>query len=207
MPDLRFTTALLLVLFTLTGCGKEAEERTSAELGLGDIRWGSFPVQVQVDAFLLADSNATADLNDAIAFWETKAGKPLFVIAGSWDSANKPFTGPAENPNELLGNVIFFQGPWPFDRNIAGKTIVHSSNGTIENSIIFLNAETNLCSHNCTYASGNVSRRKLLAHELGHFLGLGHNGEQTDIMYPEILQGGSLTGLSVDEARLSQLTN
>jgi len=205
MPSFCLKLVLLFAALTLTGCGKESE-RTSTELGLGNLRWGSFPVEVQVDAFLLSDAQATADLQDAIAFWEVKAGKPLFTIAGSWDSAQKPYTGPIEDPTELLANVIFFQGPWPFDNRIAGKTVVHSSNGTISRAVILLNAETSLCGHDCRNNAGEVSRRKLLAHELGHYLGLGHNQDTNDVMYPEILQGGSLEGLKVDEPLLTTLT-
>jgi hypothetical protein len=205
MPRFKLKFALFFAALALSGCGKESE-RTSTELGVGGLRWGTFPVEVQVDAFLLADPKATADLNDAIAFWEEKAGKRLFTIAGSWDSAQKPFSGPIGDPTELLANVILFQGPWPFDNRIAGKTVVHSTNGTISRAVIFLNAETALCGQDCRNDGSEVSRRKLLAHELGHYLGLGHNQDRSDVMYPEILQGGSLEGLKVDESLLTSLT-
>jgi len=204
-PSKLWLLILLPALF-LAGCGKEAQ-RTSAELGSGNLRWSSFPVEIKVDAFLLSDYDATVDLQDAISFWETKAGKPLFSVVGAWDNATNPYTGRPENPEELLGNVIFFQGPWPFDPKIAGKTIVHSSNGVIESSVIFLNADTHLCAYDCSIENGDVSRRKLIAHELGHFIGLGHSGDMADIMYPEILPNGQLSGLNVNDPLLRRLTN
>ena len=197
---------LFFVLLILSGCGRE-QERSEAELGKGNLRWASFPVDIRVDSFLLQDSNAVDDLNDAMRFWETKAGKPLFRLVGGWDNSQKPYTGPAAEPQEILANVIFFEGPWPFDSRIAGKTIVHSSNNLIENSIIFLNSDTHLCSHDCSSSNGDVSRRKLIAHELGHFVGLGHSTDTSDVMYPEILDGGSLTELRVNTSMLQYLTN
>jgi hypothetical protein len=197
--------ALVLLLPVLMGCGKEIERR-SADLALGEMRWGSFPVPIRVDAYLLSEPSGTADLRDAMDFWEYKAGRQLFVLEGAWDSSQPPYAGPVNSPSRLLGNVILLQGPWPFDPRVAGKTILHSSNGTIEHSIILLNAETHLCAADCLGQDGSVSRRRLLAHELGHLLGLGHASSKNDIMYPEILPGGSLAAMEINESMLYELT-
>lgn len=201
--------ALLLLPLLLAGCGKEEDSRSVAELGNGDIRWASFPVEVKVDAALLTDSDAYDDLSKAITYWEQKAGKPLFIIKGPWDSTTMglPYSGAPDNPGSLVDNVIFLQTPWPFDPAIRGKTIVHSNQGAIENSVVLLSASSHYCSGNCLGDTSSVSRRKLIAHELGHFIGFGHSSSASDLMYPEILTFDTLDSLEVDSLLLEKLTN
>lgn len=205
----RFLALLLLLLpLLLAGCGKGEDSRAIVELGNGDIRWASFPVEVKVDAALLADSDAYDDLNKAISYWEGKAGKPLFVVRGPWDTSTMgpPYTGTPDNPNSLADNVIFLQSPWPFDPAIKGKTIVHSNQGAIENAVVLLSAGSHYCSGNCLGDASSVSRRKLIAHELGHFIGFGHSASASDLMYPEILTFDTLDSLEVDSLLLEKLT-
>ena len=203
----RFWAALILFIPLLVGCGKE-EGRSSAELGSGDLRWASFPVEVQADSFLLLDSRGKRDLYDAMDFWERRAGKQLFVLTGEWNNADLPYRGNPENPDQILANVIYLQGPWPYDQRVAGKTLVHSTNNVIEHAVVLLNTEKNLCSGDCWGQDDlEISRRKLIAHELGHFLGFGHSSDMGDLMYPEILSGGSLDHVEVNEALLTKLTD
>lgn len=197
---------LLLLLPLLSACGKD-ETRTAFALGTGDVRWAAFPVDIQVDASLLADPDSANDLDDAIDFWENKAGRPLFKVTGAWDASRPAYQGDAANPDKIFANVILFQGPWHDAAKVAGKTHVHSQGNHIENAVILLNPDTNVCTGSCWGASSFVSRRKLLAHELGHFIGFGHTDDAGDIMYPEILSGGSMTDLKVDETLLVKLTN
>lgn len=201
--------ALLLLPLLLVGCGKDEDSRSMAELGNGDIRWAAFPVEVKVDAALLSDSDAYDDLNKAITYWEAKAGKPLFVVKGPWDSSTMglPYSGDPANPSSLADNVIFLQPSWPFDPSIRGKTIVHSNQGSIENSVVLLSASSHYCSGNCLGNTTSVSRRKLIAHELGHFIGFGHSSSAGDLMYPEILTHSTLDALEIDSLLLEKLTN
>lgn len=198
---------LLLLLPLMVGCGKDEESsRTLAELGSGDIRWASFPVEIKVDEKILSDSDAYSDLTNAIAYWERKAGKRLFLVGGSWESMRAPYSGAPSNPNRLLDNVIFLELNWPFDPSVKAKTIVHSSHGTIENSVVLLSGNGHYCPGNCLGDPSSVSRRKLIAHELGHFIGFGHSSSTDDLMYPEILTFSPLDSLEVDAQLLEKLT-
>ena len=198
----RFFTILLLAL-ALTACGKD--QKKSANALVGEAHWPTFPVSIKVDEFLLDSGWAEDDLRAAFRFWEEKAGRHLFQVS-SWRSGAAPYTGNPADPSELLDNVIFFQDPWPFEERIAGKTIVFAREEYIEKAAIFLNTRTSLCSGLCIDEPGRTSRRKLLAHELGHFLGFPHTDERANVMYPEILPGGSLDGLTVDLSLLKKLT-
>lgn len=208
MASPRFLHALrfCLLLPLLTACG--GDDHSSPPLGSGELRWANFPVQIYVDKALIDDPDASEDLLDAVAFWHSLAGKSLFSLVGVW-TGSSPFVGDPADPESILANGIFFVGPWPYDAAIAGRTLVYSEGTAIHSSAVMLNPDTRLCSDDCDGPGEGemTSRRKLLAHELGHFLGFNHTGDPSDLMYPAILPGGSLDSVTVDTRLLHTLTN
>jgi hypothetical protein len=196
---------LLFLVPIFVACGGEQEEN-AAVLGSGDIRWASFPVNIQVDKALLDQPGASEDLEDAILFWENRAGRTLFRVMDEWREPSPPYQGSAENPDEILANAIFLQNPWPFSPSIAGKTFVHSEHNRIRAAVILINVDTPLCAEGCLNNHSATSRRKLLAHELGHFLGFSHTQDRLDIMFPEIQPNGELESMNVNGALLQKLT-
>jgi hypothetical protein len=206
MRQTRGVVVVLLSLVFLGGCGKQYDE--DATLGSGKLRWSSFPVRIQADSSLFDGGPAEQDLRAAVSFWETRAGKQLFEL-GTWPSGQAPYVGEVTHPQSLLGNAIFFQNPWPnfgdWGPEIAGRTIVNSTKGSITHAVVFLNAETNLCSDLCA-TEGGTSRRRLIAHELGHFLGFAHVQDMANIMFPTIQVGGSLDSETIDSDLLRRLT-
>jgi hypothetical protein len=193
----------------LAGCGKDS--RTASAFGAGNVRWASFPVDLQVDAALQDGGPAQEDLLAAVAFWENRAGKRLFSLR-AWQEGQLPYTGNVTDPETLLANALLFQNPWPNTRDwtpqVAGKTVVHSTGEHINHAVIFLNGQTPLCGGPCDQPGEHeqTSRRRLIAHELGHFLGLTHVSDLHNIMYPEIQAGGALDTETVDEHWLVHLT-
>ncbi len=191
----------------MPGCGKP-DSRTESALGSGQLRWNSFPVTLRADSQYLLDGGAAQeDLLSAIAFWENKAGRRLFDLS-SWPTGQAPYRGAASDPSEILDNVVYFQNPWSWESRIAGQTVILSRGSRIQSAVIFLNAETSLCSGACIHEEDHTSRRRLLAHELGHFLGFAHVENNTrNIMHPQIQRGGTLDNLEVDQSLLLQLTS
>ena len=167
--------------------------------------WSSFPVAIYAATTIESTPAVRQDFEDAMSFWEGRAGRKLFDYKGIWSADKLPYTGTIESPVDLLGNVIFFQNPWPFAANIAGQTTVISTRNGISASMIVMNAETPFCTGDCPGSLGRVSERRAFAHELGHFLGLQHVQDLTNVMNPIIQPGGVLTELKIDEAALQAL--
>jgi hypothetical protein len=193
----------------LQACGHDEDKRTvvSGVLGSGNLKWDHFPVTLKADALLHDGGHAESDLDDAAAFWNKRAGKQLFDI-GTWPTGQLPFDGPAANPTNVFDNALLFITPWPLALGIAGNTTVHSYGNTIQNAVILLNPGTPLCYADCDGPGDRLrtSRRRLLAHEMGHFLGFAHVQDPDDIMYPSIQPGGKLDDRHFDQALLNRLT-
>lgn len=198
---------MLCAFIQLFGCGKDGSSNgEGASFGSGDVRWESFPVELNLESSLYQDPQFQADLQEAVGFWETRAGKSLFIVQETYRSPSEAYAGSVDDPEAIYFNLIFFFQPWPYASNVAGNTLVRSTGAKIEGGIIMLNSETSLCGGDCSGLTG-LSRRKLLAHELGHFLGLTHTPIREDLMFPEILDGADLDSLQVDITTLKKLTN
>lgn len=185
----------LIILLTTSGCAKS-----------NIIKWASLPVPIYTDSSIVGSSQAQSDLLDAMRFWEERAGRTLFDYRGVWTEATKPYTGSAAAPGAIIGNVIFFENPWPAAHNIIGQTVVTSYDHEIEHAMIMINPYATFCSGDCEDAPFANSARKNLAHELGHFLGLQHHGDVQNVMYPVLQPGGSLSGVTIDATVLRELT-
>jgi hypothetical protein len=184
----------LLLLFLMSACG-------GAHNG-----WKSFPVPLYVEQSLTSSQTFNSDFQDAMAFWENKAGKKLFDYKGAWSGQNTPYVGSPSNPESVTNNVVFFQTPWPFASTIVGQTMVTSASTEIQAAMIMINPSTSFCAGDCIGQSNRTSERKVLAHELGHFLGLNHVQDTANLMYPESLPGGSLDAVTIDDVTFKSLT-
>jgi len=184
--------ALSVVLCLLSACG-------ASHSG-----WNSFPVAIYADQSLASAPNFESDFQDALNFWEQKAGKQLFSYQGVY-TGSTPYVGSPSSPSSVTNNVVFLQNPWPFASDIVGQTMVTTSNAGIQGAMIMINPNTDFCPGDCTGQPTMTSQRKVLAHELGHFIGLQHVTDPTNLMYPTSLPGGSLANVTIDEATFQSL--
>ena len=186
--------SIVFLSFVATGCAPQS----------GVTKWTTLPVQIYADSSIVSTPQAQQDLQDAMTFWEQKAGKTLFDYKGVW-SGTQVYTGTPETPGTITGNVIFFQNPWPASENIIGQTVVSSVSNEIQHAMIMINPDATFCAGDCTGQPNQNSSRKNLTHELGHFIGLVHNQDVNNVMYPVLQPGGTLDTVTVDQPTLMSL--
>ena len=187
---------LIVSAVALTGCGNKNKTDST-----GPARWQSFPVAIYTDPAIVSNAQSQADFQDAMSFWEEKIGKKIFDYKGNW--SGQTYTG----GNAITENALYASTPWSYASNIAAQTTVLSQQSQIQGAVIMVNPNTSFCGGDCTGNNSSTSMRKVFAHELGHFIGLGHVQDTANIMYPDALPGGSLNGLTVSAAELLPLVN
>ncbi len=171
----------------------------------GSVRWKNFPISVYSDQQVISTGSSQADLQDAMDYWEEKTGKKIFEYKGVWNNPTPPYTGTPDSPGTILENVIFFQNPWAASSNVIGQTVVNSFGDQISHAMIMLNPYAEFCTRDCAGQYWSNSARKNLVHELGHFIGMKHNSDVRNVMYPVLQPGGALDDIVIDEAELKRL--
>jgi hypothetical protein len=168
--------------------------------------WGGYPIPIYSDAQITSTQEGVEDFQAALSFWEQGAEQKLFEYLGVW-RGESPYTGSPSSVTGILANVIFFLNPWPLDAFTAGQTVLIKTKQGLQGAVIMLNPNIPLCGGDCRGDYSRTSRQKLIAHEMGHFIGLTHISDEQNIMNPVLSPGGSLVEVSVDRARLKQVVS
>lgn len=187
-----------IVVFTAfalatTACGSKKKNDE------GPARWEAFPVTIYTDPVLVPNAQAQQDFAEAMSYWERTTGMHLFDYRGTWNGSAY------NNGDSVSQNALYLQSPWSYASNIAAQTVVLSRENKIEGAVIMVNPNTDFCPGDCHGQMSRTSSKKVFAHELGHFIGLGHNNDTGNIMYPDALPGGEINGLQVDVKELAKL--
>lgn len=206
MPRLLILISSLMVGAALGGCGRAERAPDPPSFEAGGFRWASFPVTLQPEPKFLSPRGAGRDLRAAISFWESRAGRQLFAVGAPW-RGGLPYEGPTENPSSIRANAIFFQSPWTHEGDVGGKAVLLVRSEKITAGMILLDPGLSLCTGPCEDPGAATSLRKLLAHELGHLLGLPHAADPGNVMHAVLSPSGPLEALSVDLVALRPLVN
>ena len=192
-----------LVPLALAACGAGDDSGPKGQEQGGRPRWKSFSVEINIDQKISDSPEATADVLAAIDFWETKASRKLFVFRGQWNG-QQLIEGGIANPFKSPVNQAFHQSPWPYEASVLAMNMRVERVGKIEKSLISINDNYLFCFGPCA-RNPVVSFRKVVTHELGHFLGFNHNDDTKNVMYAFYRGDQSLAEMSVDWASMAEL--
>ncbi|MBS1958248.1 MAG: matrixin family metalloprotease [Bdellovibrionales bacterium] len=155
---------------------------------------------------MMNNAATRADLEDGMSFWEQRTGKKLFDVRGAWNGANQPFSGDVSNPDSIFENIVYMPPSWPFAPGYVGMTVLKPFDSG-QMAMVMINPNTAFCNGDCAFDYNRTSLRKTFAHEFGHFLGLQHVADPSNIMYATSRPGGTLNTLNVDDHALQSVTS
>lgn len=167
-----------------------------------DSGWAANTLSVNYDwsACPTPSDTLTTALNTAMSAWNNLPSINMTLSVGSAVSTSFAAASSAENNGSatLTTPVIFCDPNMATDfsiKNASGATLVYwNSSGKIYGGMIGLNAIASDTGNIQNYT--NTALSVLLAHELGHLLGLGHSPETYALMYYRL---NSTTSLNLSE--------
>lgn len=144
------------------------------------LSWHKLPIQIQIHESF--PTELLPALKNAMESWEEALGRPLFQVT----KTNVP--GPLA-PRKDGVNMIYVLPTWGTrPENTAGITQNFNTGLEIVETDLLLNGQQYaFYSKNVTNAA--IHMESLLAHELGHVLGLAHNEAKDSIMYYMLTPG------------------
>lgn len=178
--------SLLITLLLLFANRVEAEGYTLKRTESGALlHWRQPVVEISLHdsmADRFVKTEAEEALREALGTWERAGAGPKLRYIGFSDDA----------PGHQRGapsNSVYILDPWPYEKNLLAVTVssFDTRTGELLDADILINGEEEIC------ARGDPSRYDLatiLAHELGHLLGLGEAELSPGAtMYPRIARG------------------
>lgn len=136
-----------------------------------------------------------------------EAGWEVWSIASSggecsgWASANGGLSSAPFNLNDAVNVVAFTESTWDAALGDPNSTIAVTAPVFFESNCEIVTADQLYNAVNFVFTLGTAGTdvQSIMAHENGHWLGLGHSGDGSATMFPSYTGGTSFRTLSADD--------
>ncbi len=148
------------------------------------VRWRAERVELRVDPALTGDRQSARDaVGMAAAAWATPASAPALVVGGDTQEA------PGHHVSGHENGIYLVRGAWRYGPSLAVTvTTAIEATGEIVDTDVLVSARPDIL---MAHREGDHAYDlvALLAHELGHVLGLGESDVVGATMYPSLSRG------------------
>jgi len=174
---MRLERPILVLAALLLGGSSDAFQLRRSDEGKVLI-WGKSALQVQVDTSVVSALGGAADAVRAGFLTWTAAGVPQQLEHESAKSLELATDG--------VNAVLWQSSAWKYGKEVVAMTVssYKRSTGIVTETDIVLNARDHSWKLDPAPGSSDYDVQNVVAHEAGHFFGLGHSDRPEATMYP-----------------------
>ena len=195
-----------------TACDATSEECTKDENGCPrtgpPLSWRSLPLpyrfhaggsdKLDMDGVREATRRAFAEWSNVTCSGERTS---LRFEEGKDIPGTHPLVG--DLPAKVSFGIYFRDDVWPYDDGSEALALTNRKYGKTNGWIDYSSIEVNTTDREfrLTDSAKGIDLQAVLAHEVGHYIGLAHSNEKDSIMAPSYCQSADRCGTSADRAR------
>lgn len=199
----------IICSFLLMSCGNNDFNNLGSvsSVGVGkptNLKWADSMIPVKLRFPKSLESKIYDSVYYAVEEWNIKADRPLIYIEFAEIPADQ-FNGSFDNTNSFYSLIDWNETE--YDHNVLAITRYKYFRNQLIEADIVLNESKNIHYRDASDQIGGneYDLQSILLHEIGHFLGFGHQNESDSIMATTLLSGAKTRTLSYrDVVRLKE---